>query len=579
MIKIKRIKNIIQFIVMIITVLLCTIATYFKSGILGYYPDLMYHILRIEGMKEAILSGNAFSKIYANFYGGFGYGSPMFYPDIFLIIPASLRIAGFSPEISYKFFIAIVCIAIMICTFLSYRYITKSNSLAIVGVYVQTLSMYYLANVINRIGMSEYIAFIFLPILMAAIYDFFEYDAKKWYLFIVAFSGLLLSHLITTLLAAIVTFIIFFTLLFFKSGKKAIFDRLHLEKLFMSAIIIIGITAFFLFPLLEQMFGDMQFKYSTPTTKLVYNVEPFKLIFSQKGYFCMIAYVGIGIPVFVLLSVRLFSKTRDKWENIFLVFGLLLWISASIKPIWSVLSDTFLNMIQFPYRVYSLALSMMVCGGLLVLRSFKEDHKNIANSISYFVIVLSVAFAIREDILQSKNDINNISEELLLSENYWVGQGEWLPKDIDKLGPFPNSNLIVGTDISYKRELYSTNGYFDAPSAGTYVVPVIGYKGYEAYVECGAEMDKTDIEFVNGLIAVKIDNPGRVYVKYTGTAIQKFGYMTSITTLIIILFILLKSRIYLGKKIYVMEKKMNIVIEKSRNGIIERNQEIICPKR
>ena len=56
--------------------------------------DIEYHLLRIESLKECILIGRPFLKVNTLFYGGAGYASTLFYSDLFMHIPALLRVIG-----------------------------------------------------------------------------------------------------------------------------------------------------------------------------------------------------------------------------------------------------------------------------------------------------------------------------------------------------------------------------------------------------------------------------------------------------------------------------------------------------
>ena len=63
---------------MIITIAAVTGFPYLQKGVCGYFPDLMYHMLRIEAVKDALLEGVFPVRIYERFFNGYGYGSPLF---------------------------------------------------------------------------------------------------------------------------------------------------------------------------------------------------------------------------------------------------------------------------------------------------------------------------------------------------------------------------------------------------------------------------------------------------------------------------------------------------------------------
>lgn len=73
--------------------------------------DLLFHLSRIDGIKNGILSGQFPIKIYTNWLCGNGYAAGVYYGDMVLYFPALLRIAGFNCMQSYKIFVVLCNIA------------------------------------------------------------------------------------------------------------------------------------------------------------------------------------------------------------------------------------------------------------------------------------------------------------------------------------------------------------------------------------------------------------------------------------------------------------------------------------
>ena len=211
--------EIVKIIMMVGFVTAVTCLPYRKEGLSGYFPDLMYHMLRIEGVKEALLEGIYPIGIYTNFFNGYGYGSPLFYPDIFLIFPALLRILSIEPLATWKIFAGCIAATGTLTTYFSIKHICKDSDNSIAATFLIMLSQFWLADLIHRVGISEYLAFVFIPILIAGSYDFFVFDGNKTYLMGVGFVGLLLSHTIMTFIALVLTVITFVVMLFAKKDE------------------------------------------------------------------------------------------------------------------------------------------------------------------------------------------------------------------------------------------------------------------------------------------------------------------------------------------------------------------------
>ena len=56
---------------MIVSIVVITALPYLKEGLCAYFPDLMYHLLRTEGVKEAILSGEYPAFVHIKFSNNF----------------------------------------------------------------------------------------------------------------------------------------------------------------------------------------------------------------------------------------------------------------------------------------------------------------------------------------------------------------------------------------------------------------------------------------------------------------------------------------------------------------------------
>jgi len=69
--------------------------------------DLIFHLSRIEGLKEGFLSGDFPVRIQPYWLNGNGYASSIFYGDLFLYIPVLLRIIGFPVQAAYKIYVVL----------------------------------------------------------------------------------------------------------------------------------------------------------------------------------------------------------------------------------------------------------------------------------------------------------------------------------------------------------------------------------------------------------------------------------------------------------------------------------------
>lgn len=548
-------KELKKVFVMIVTIVAITALPYFKEGLCAYFPDLMYHLLRTEGVKDAILAGEYPVRIYTNFFNGYGYGSPMFYPDVFLVLPAALRILSVSPLVTWKVFALIITIAASLTTYFSIKYIIKNVEWSIAGTVMIMLSQFYLADLHLRAGISEYIAFIFIPVLFAGIYDFFACDGKKTYLMGIAFAGLLLSHSIMTFLGVLITVVIFIRMLFVKKEENFLFNKVKMRYLLCTAIGTLLVTAYYWMPMLEQMFA-LELRYSEPWADIGKYTQPFSSFFRITGTFSTIAYIGIGIPILPLIFVCFFlKKTINKWARTFFWGGIALYLVMTDLVPWKLLENTVLNMLQFTYRFYPYALFFSVTGVSWIMSErfskCSEKYKNAAVWIIIGCAVLAGAFQNRMTAGIMSEESKAVSEAYLAENSNFVGAGEWLPLEIESEVLEGTASGVVYSDSKEEIQLYKDqrNYYFrTSEKAENYTVPLIYYKGYQAWVK-SANGDKAVLPVVpaeNGLIRInqQVEEMGTIYVSYSETGIQRISAAISGIVCIgsIICFFMTKAR-------------------------------------
>lgn len=526
---------------MILLIVLVTGYPYLKNGVAGYDKDLLYHLLRIEGVKDALLRGQFPVRIYENFFDGYGYGSPLFYPDIFLVIPAGLRILGFSPSITWKAFALLLTTLASLSTYFCFRYIIRDWKYAVTGTMLLMLSQFYLADLMIRVGISEYLAFIFLPMLVAGIYDFFERDGKRVYLIGIAFAGMVLSHTIMTFIGLLVTIVVFAVMLLHPRKRKLFFEKRRMENLIKTAVVTVLSVSYYIFPLLEQM-KAADYRYSIPWAHVGEYVQPFSVLFYATGYFDYIACVGIGVPVLLLLSCRfLYGKPKNRWADLFYFGGGLLFVMTTSLFPWRLLDHTIFNMIQFPYRLYPYALCFLILGICLILAEHAKETQ--AKTIRILVISLTIFFGIWQNytVLHEYTGGYNtdLSEEFIEKNSNCVGQGEWLPVSVQgKVTDMRAAGTVLLDEERIETIRKQGNVLFTASDdrMAEYEVPLIYYKGYKAILtdEDGQVQNLTVQESEHGLVKVmnKTGCAGEVSVFYQETVIQKSSKWLSILTIL-----------------------------------------------
>lgn len=225
------------------------------SPYLYWGHDLEFHLNRVEGIKDSLLAGIFPARMHHEILGGAGYPVSIFYGDVLLYFPAILRVLGWPVQSAYQMYIIMVNLLTCIIMYKVLRAIFKDKWVGVVGTFIYMMAPYRLECVFLRAAVGEYTALCFYPIIIYALYKIYADAERKvacdWIYLSIGFSGLILSHIISTFSAFLLTAI--FCLLNLRNTiKKEIF-----VKLVKAVVLTVCICAGFLVPFLNYMFSGI----------------------------------------------------------------------------------------------------------------------------------------------------------------------------------------------------------------------------------------------------------------------------------------------------------------------------------
>lgn len=571
-------RNRIVTAVFFITVFIACVPLISKYCINGH--DIEYHLLRIESLKEGIKAGKPFLKVNMLYFGGAGYASSMFYPDFMLYIPALLRVLGVSINAGYHIFIAVCVILCFVSVYKCVKAMTGSTYGALTAAVLLTLSPYHLDDIYVRSAVGEYTAFIFVPVVIYALYNLIYEKMDKPQLFVIGYSGVLLCHTSSFIMCTV-----FGIAVIVMYGKK-IFGNIRLfTKLLISTAVTLLLTAFYWLPMLEQ-FLDTSFYVNTPwmdpKDEAVGFAQAFGPYFPTLGSICVL----VLIPRIFMKRKRTFINEIDTdaafrpremvkearngrpeegtvdrnivYADILMLAGAVFTVCASDILPWARIGR-YLSFIQFPWRFFIMGSCLFaMAAGLIYGRIAGRDEdvteiwvfdKAVDSAvINTGAVILTVLM-----ILCGYNAFSGYSHGLQgyydYSDDYYtykpytsnVIAGEWLPNAVtDRDSLITDSEKMTasdGTELSFRREKNAVLA--DIDSDYEYIdVPFIYYKGYSAEFDDGTgTRQKLEVtrEGHNGFCRVYMDghNQGSLKVAYKGTVLMWISEFVSILTLII----------------------------------------------
>ena len=378
--------------------------------------DLTFHLMRIEGLAEGLKQGQFPVKMQPVWLNDYGYPVSILYGDLFLYVPAVLRIIGFSLQASYKIYLVMIQIITAINTYLCCKEIAEDRKLGVVGCFLYVFATNRMTNIYYRAAVGEYTALAFLPLVFLGLFYLLgekertrAEQKKVFFLLVMGYTFMLESHMLSFNIA--IVFSIIYCLFHF---KKFLQNFWFLVK---TALITIGLNFVFLVPMADYMIShDMKVKFASQ----IENMQEHGLFLSQL--FQMFRFpvslsgnvmngvggdmaIGIGLAYMLMLALFAWELCCCFWRKkkgmasegmiasesvrIFVIFLLCLVMSCYFFP-WHAIGKipvlgSILTPYQFAWRFIGIATFL---GVILTMYALKTLEKLTDRTIKVAAIVV-----------------------------------------------------------------------------------------------------------------------------------------------------------------------------------------------
>lgn len=492
--------------------------------------DILFHLNRIQALSIQLEHGILYSKINYPFLYGQGYAASMAYPDFFLYLPAILCFFGINIIISYKIFLFILTCISFLTSYISICYFTKNKLSSLFGAFLYIISIYHFDLMLCRAALGEYIAFSFFPLIVMASHNAIFGDARKNFILTIAFSAMVLSHVIYSVIS-----ICYFIIFTFVNIRHLTINKWKSISYYIA--IAMGITSFFWIPLLEfYIRNDLNVKYASSMLADM-AVAPISFILpvcllNDKASFPIILY----IIAFFYFKKSAVNKKADKY---FIIACIILLCTTKIFP-WQ--NFHVFSFIQFPWRLYIIitffiSISFSMYSTLFFRKKLFLIQSYLICGLTLFTIIYYPFVCIDRGIVSSNTymkqqngllDIGggkeflphteNVSPQIYFSLEYWKERGQ------------KNFNSIYfSTKNSYISDIIADFTY---------------YYGYVAYSNTGSTFFTVNKDIKSGLCKIEINDfvYDDILITYHQTALQTISYIITLLTLFFIIYITVKNK-------------------------------------
>ncbi len=537
---------------------LCNVQTF-----LGH--DVYFHMTRMEALAQEIDAGNIPARLYYFVFDGYGYASPMFYGDLFLIIPALLILMGVPMPLAYKAFMIIcLCACVLMAYYCGKRMFVKKSA-AVCFAFTYAVSSYFAVDVFTRAAVGEMQAFIFVPLAFLGLHSIINEKGKYWYYLPIGLAAILFCHLITSVMTAF--FLLVYALL---HCVKLVKNPKKILGICACAVVFAFISASFLFPMLEQL-ADTKFLSTDGSSATIFGTLEQRSM-TLRQLFSLFNFSvtndpwipnGIGYLPLILVVFRLFALRKAKFcsgDIYFITANVCLLLMCNVFPWESELLQKLVGTIQFPWRIMLFAtLFLALATAEYSTRLEKEDVRIFTSivciaGICAFGSVYIPRYNIYADYEESGYKVVYYKDKNI---GYNIGTGEYLPTGTNRSQLYNRGNVII-TDGVNDKFTQEKNGDMYVPiqsgeKMGTYIdLPLIKYKGYSVTFtgESGKETSLTPYYGKNNVIRVYLNGiteDGTVHITYSGTAVQHISFVVSILSVALLLGYIL-FRYYKDKK-------------------------------
>lgn len=508
--------------------------------------DLTYHLQRIEGVKDGLLTGQFPVRLEPRWVFDHGYANGIFYCNLLLYFPAALRMLGFTVTESYILYCIALNIATAAIAWYCFGKMFRDDvvGLACSGLY--TLSIFRVYRLLGTGAVGEGSAFTFFPLVLYGIYLVFEGKKEErefrnsWIVLGLGYAGLVQTHVLSCEIAALMTVLLCLVYL------PKLFEKERFLKCVQGAFFALGLSLWYLVPFLDYFFTqDVKIRHASARTiqergvtfvqelQTFWNFHDTAASTTERMQYTHPVGPGLfliaGVFLLLLLLFLEVIPRGKETEKSFAIRSaglgcLALWMATDTFP-WDALQTTsqtaatLVSSLQFPYRFigWGMTFLIVVVGYLL---SFFRKNQKMFYRMGLVIVMTAVAtsYVYLIDAEDESTGAIHLYNRESMGFGYISGE-EYLIYGTDSSAlsfAKPKADEGIGISEYEKKGLRAT--FFcenSSDTQGTVKLPILLYKGYQASGDGGESLEITDDGSHLLWVSIPAGYSGRITVKFT----------------------------------------------------------------
>lgn len=528
---------------LIITLIISLIPLMQQTWATGYDPK--FHIARLQTLAHNLQAGHFPNPIGFEYLHTLGYGVGFFYSNFFLYPFAILVALGCGVVKAYLAMIIIISILAIITITWTTNELFHNYYANLLAAPLYLLSNYYLTAIYTRTAIGEGWALVFIPLVILSLEKIRQNQLQFKFLLAGSMSALLLSHILTFLLAC--AYVLLFSLLNLWHNAQS---RNLIKALCQSAAWALGLCAAFLLPFIQQYTAQ---KYTDTTRandgsyQIIHNDFTLSSVFSTLFILFLLCSIYL---IYQQVQHRLTARFLDQIAIIAGILTIFIYSNFLIRVAVKLFQPIVLLQTVIRFNTLILPLEVLVVAGVAgQIIAQQRQQGGILGGI--FVLIVGYFF-----LVPITNNYQFYQQRKALipadfSQEYSISMGEYQPAKLNawrmQLSHDPTPSEIARHN--HYRILQNNPEQLliqtTSSAAGkTIELPRTAYRGYRYQIP---QQKSQEAQFSNhGLLAIEIPphhQALQIKIFYQPTKLALLGAVLSSVTSGFFLYCILRRKV------------------------------------